>query len=82
MILSARYLLILMMKQVYDEENECFRWGNTDGTTIEVEGDDGVHTEVESLPLDEEKKFLGVQASPEGGRKAIGECRMRAARIL
>ena len=34
---------------------------------MEIEGDDGVRTKVKSLPLDKEKKFLGVYDSPAGG---------------
>ena len=34
---------------------------------MEVEGDDGLRTEVKSLPLNVKKNFLGVRLSPEGG---------------
>ena len=56
-----------LMKQVYDEKNECWRWGKTEGMEMDVEGDDGTYTSVKSLPLNKEKKFLGVHDSPEGG---------------
>ena len=44
-------------------------WESTEGTEMEIEGDEGVPHVVESLPLNEEKKFLGVFDCPEGGNK-------------
>ena len=41
----------------------------TGGTPMEIPGDEGVPVEVDSLPLDEEKKLLGVYDSPDGGSK-------------
>ena len=37
------------------------------GMEMDIEGDDGTYTSVKSLPLNKEKKFLGVHDSPEGG---------------
>ena len=41
----------------------------TGGMPMELPGDEGIPVNVESLPLDKEKKLLGVYDSPDGGSK-------------
>ena len=57
----------------YALEQECvngiWHWKDTQGHEIEIEGDHGEVSKIKSLPLDEERKFLGVFDSPEGGNR-------------
>ena len=49
--------------------NGVWSWKNTEGCELEIEVDDGKREKIVSLPMSEEKKFLGVFDSPEGGNK-------------
>ena len=56
-----------LMEQVYKDGQ--WRWRKTEGTKMKVPVDDGEEFTCKSLPLDQEKEFLGVYDSPEGGNK-------------
>ena len=49
--------------------NGVWSWKNTEGCELEIEVDHGKREKIVSLPMTEEKKFLGVFDSPEGGNK-------------
>ena len=49
--------------------NGVWSWKNTQGCELEIEVDDGIREKIVSLPMSEEKNFLGVFDSPEGGNK-------------
>ena len=64
---KVRKSYLWVIAHVYDEETGRWRLKKTEGMPMEVEGDDGVKTEVTSLPMDDEQKFLGVHDAPAGG---------------
>jgi len=56
-----------LMEQVYKDGK--WGWRKTEGTEMEVPVDDGRTHVFKSLPMYEEREFLGVFDSPEGGNK-------------
>ena len=55
------------MEQVYKDGE--WGWKKTEGTEMEIPVDDGQTHTFKSLPMNKERKFLGVFDSPEGGNK-------------
>lgn len=66
-----------LMNQVFNNE----KWGvaKPEMTEMEIEGDEGIPLGIKSLPLDKEKKVLGVYDSPEGGNKT--QMKMKKAKV-
>ena len=56
-----------LMHQIFKDGK--WQWQDTQNTELQIPVDDDKSINIKSLPLNQEKKFLGVYASPEGGNK-------------